>query len=124
MGAAFVFATANISQPKTYWQNYLGEMDDGQMQSFIDYSDDMIFWEDELDLEPSSSEFIQRVAERISEAIEVAYSDSRDIGFWEEGGNKYAITGGPSWGADPTEAMQELLLFDYLQTWAEDQAKV
>ena len=72
MGASFVFATANITQPKEYWQNYLGEMDDGQMQSFIDYSDEMFNWEDALD--PFSA---QDVAERVSEAIEVAYDDFR-----------------------------------------------
>jgi len=120
MGATFVFATANITQPKEYWQNYLGEMDDGQMQSFIDYSDEMFDWENALD--PFSA---QDVAERVSEAIEVAYDDfRRDVGYWQEGDTLYALTGGLSWGDEPTDAMRELMIFNYLQVWAEDQVKV
>jgi len=84
------------------------------MQSFIDYSDEMFDWEDALD--PFSA---QDVAERVSEAIEVAYDDfRRDVGYWQEGDTLYALSGGLSWGDEPTDAMRDLMIFNYLQVWA------
>ena len=58
------------------------------MQSFIDYSDEMFNWEESA------------------------------FGYWQEGDTLYALSGGLSWGDDPTDAMRHLMIFNYLQVWA------
>ena len=121
MGADFVFAVANITKPKDYWLDYLGEMDDGQMESFITESDGFLYWSDNYDdLNLNSPDFFQAVAERVSNAIETAYGDSRELGtFRDNSGELWAITGGMSWGDDPTDAFDAVRIFDIFQYWDE-----
>ena len=119
MGADFIFAVANITEPKEHWQAILGELDDGKMDAYITESDPFEHWTEEYDdLDETSPEFFQAVAERVSDAIETAYSESRELGwFIDNHEEKWAITGGMSWGDEPNEAFRDLCIVNSFQGW-------
>jgi hypothetical protein len=119
MGADFIYAIANITETKEHWHTILGELHDGKMEAYINESETLMYWsEDYDDLDTDSPEFFQAVAERVSDAIEVAYSDSRELGWLiDNSEEKWAITGGMSWGDAPTDIFHDLRIVDSFQTW-------
>ena len=125
MGADFIYAVANITETKEHWQDILGELHDGKMEAYIKESDTLLYWSEDYDhLDTDSPEFFQAVAERVSDAIETAYGDSRELGtFRDNHEEEWAITGGMSWGDDPTDIFYDLRIVDSFQTWYEAEGK-
>ena len=125
MGADFIYAVANITETKEHWQDILGELHDGKMEAYINESETLMYWsEDYDDLETNSPEFFQAVAERVSDAINTAYGDSRELGTFRDNSEEvWAITGGMSWGDAPTDAFHDLCIVDSFQTWYEVEGK-
>ena len=125
MGADFIYAVANITEPKEHWQDILGELHDGKMEAYINESEPLMYWSDNYDeFDMDSPEFFQAVAERVSDAIEEAYGDSRELGwFIDNNKEKWAITGGMSWGDDPTDAFHDLCIVSSFQGWYEAEGK-
>ena len=124
MSAEFVFAVANVTKPKDYWLDYISHMDDGHMASFIDETDDQFDWSDRIDhpvSDPYSHDFYQKVAEAIVEAVNVAYDYyyNRELGWRTYKGETLVITGGMTWGDEPTDAFDAVRIFDALQYWDE-----
>ena len=125
MGADFIYAVANITETKEHWQDILGELHDGKMEAYINESETLMYWsEDYDDLETNSPEFFQAVAERVSDAINTVYGDSRELGTFRDNSEEvWAITGGMSWGDAPTDAFHDLCIVDSFQTWYEAEGK-
>ena len=125
MGADFIYAVANITETKEHWQDILGELHDGKMEAYIKESDTLLYWSEDYDhLDTDSPEFFQAVAERVSDAINTAYGESRELGtFRDNSEEEWAITGGMSWGDDPTDAFYDLRIVDSFQTWYEAEGK-
>jgi hypothetical protein len=112
-------AVAEITKPKEYWLDLLGEMDDGAMAAYTKESETLIYWEedypDELDTDEARAKFYQYVAERVNDAIKVCYSDSREGGWFSDGEKKWYVTGGMSWGDDPTDIFNDVRIVDSFQ---------
>ena len=125
MGADFIYAVANITETKEHWQTILGELHDGKMEAYINESETLMYWSNDYDhLDMDSPEFFQAVAERVSDAIETAYGDSRELGTFRDNSEEvWAITGGMSWGDEPTDTFHELRIVDSFQTWYEAEGK-
>jgi hypothetical protein len=99
MGADFIYEIVEVNQPLKYWQEILGELNDGEAQHFSDDTELYIFEE--------MTE--QEIVERIDEAFQVVYGDSSEIGWWSPDGGitQYRLTGGMSWGDDPTDVYRD-----------------
>ena len=125
MGAEFIYAVANITETKEHWHTILGELHDGKMEAYINETDTLMYWSENYDdLDTDSPEFFQVVAERVSDAIETAYGDSRELGTFRDNHDElWAITGGTSWGDDPTDIFHDLRILDSFQTWYEAEGK-
>ena len=125
MGADFIFAVANITETKEHWQTILGELHDGKMEAYINESETLMYWSEDYDeFDMDSPEFFQAVAERVSDAIGAAYADSSELGwFIDNSEEKWAITGGMSWGDAPTDIFHDLCIVHSFQTWYEAEGK-
>ena len=122
MGADFVFAMAEVTQPKDYWLDYISHMDDSHMESFIATTDELFYWSDRFDdMNPYSPEFYQAVAEAVSRAVEVCYDYeyNRELGWWTRDDRSFIVTGGTTYGDAPTDAMSSVEVFEALQHWDE-----
>lgn len=47
-------------------------------------------------------------------ALEYINSEASDFGFWEDGPDRFVLTGGMSWGDEPTEAFRHIRLLEEL----------
>lgn len=122
MGAEFIYAVANITETKEHWHTILGELHDGKMEAYINETDTLMYWTENYEhmVFDNESEFFQAVAERVSDAIETAYGESRELGTFRDNHEEdWAITGGMSWGDDPTDIFHDLRILDSFQTWYE-----
>lgn len=122
MGASFIFCTANVTKPKEYWLDYISHMDDSHMDSFITITDEEFYWADRFDHPANdlySHAFYQKVAEVIVEAVNVSYDYeyNLEIGWFEHADETLIVTGGMSWGDDPTDALDKVAIFHTLQHW-------
>jgi len=120
MGADFVYAIVEVTKPESYWQNIIGELDDGQVMSFVRDTDDQHGWVEMFDYDPTAeAEFCQKVAERLSEAVNVCYgyTQNREMGWHQDGDRTFAITGGMSWGDSPTECIDDMWMVDNFHYW-------
>lgn len=120
MGADFVFAVANVSQPKTYWFGVLGGLSDDQISAYIESSETGMWWSEMFDQE-TGYEFRTSVLERIGQAVDATYSNTgRQSGtFIDNHEEKWAVTGGMSWGDDPTDSYQDIEIMCSFQEWWE-----
>jgi len=126
MGAEFIYAVANITETKEHWHTILGELHDGKMEAYINETDTLMYWTENYEhmVFDNESEFFQAVAERVSDAIETAYGDSRELGTFRDNYDEvWAVTGGMSWGDDPTDIFHDLRILDSFQTWYEAEGK-
>ena len=118
MGADFIWARAEVTEPVEYWLDWFGELNDDQMIDFIDATDDTFFWRD-CHTDESEAALCQSVAERLSTAISVCYDydSNREMGWYIEDGRMFILTGGMTWGDDPTEAYADIWMFAELRDW-------
>lgn len=136
MGADFLMAVAEITKPAQHWYDLLGEMDDGAIDAYVKESDH-IPWEDDgyedyfgeeykgdLATEAERAEFYQFVADRINDAITTCYGvygESRQGASFSDGEKKWYVTGGMSWGDDPTDIFQEVCIMESFQKFCQPQ---
>lgn len=120
MGADFVYAIVEVTKPESYWQDIIGELNDGEVMAFAHETNDQYDWFDLYDYENiGEPAFCQKVAERISEAVGVSYgyTQNREMGWYQDGIRTFAITGGMSWGDKPTECIDDVWMFDNFCYW-------
>ncbi len=119
MGADFLMAVAEITKPEQYWYDLLGEMDDGAIDAYVEESETLHYWkedyEGELVTDKDRSKFYQYVAERVNDAIKTCYGESREGSWFSDGEKKWYVTGGMSWGDDPTDIFNEVRVMDSFQ---------
>lgn len=122
MGADFLMAVAEITKPAEHWYDLLGEMDDGAMDAYVKESGH-IFWEedydDELATDAERAKFYQFVADQINDAITTCYGESREGAWFSDGEKKWVVTGGMSWGDDPTDIFHEVVIMDSFQRFCQ-----
>jgi hypothetical protein len=112
MGADFVWTKADVTKPKSYWVELVDKMDEDDVSSFIDYFYDCDDWYEGDELSKSEE---ARVL--LWESIEACYNymNRADIG-WEIVDDKtYILTGGLTWGDDPTESFVHVSMLSVLQ---------
>jgi len=130
MGAELILAFVDVSEPKQKWLDILGEWDDGSVDRFVtdcgyDYMIDDITEEIEDDLNmrevddshPSWADHRimakarQKFTERIQDAIDTAYGAAGRISHKVIlDGKPWAITGGLSWGDEPSDDFEHFSL--------------
>ena len=114
MSADFVFAVVEIDRTQDDWQSFVTGMDDDTLRQFITATNDDLYWdeyfEDPVDME-------RQVRERLCEAIGICYGGSNEIGYWRDNGREFVVTGGMSWGDDPTDAMADVYMLGVLRDW-------
>jgi hypothetical protein len=124
MGATFIHAMAEVSKPKEHWLNILGELNDGEIMEYVQATDETHDWESEwayiegFDKDDAPT-FAQTVAERLTEAINVCYDVEHNpqLGWFRIDDWEFVITGGMSWGDNPTDYMADVEMFDSFQLW-------
>ena len=127
MGASFIYAIAEVSKPKEHWLNILGELNDGEIMEYVQATDETHDWEsvwaytEGFDKDDAPT-FAQTVAERLTEAINACYTDSPQLGWWVVDERQFVITGGMSWGDDPTDYLADVEMFATFQEWIGDQS--
>jgi hypothetical protein len=126
MGADFLMAVAEITKPAQHWYDLLGEMDDGAIDAYVKESDH-IGWDDgheaywgeeykgDLATDAERAKFYQFVSDRVNDAITTCYGESRQGSWFSDGEKKWYITGGMSWGDDPTDIFLEVRIMDSFQ---------
>jgi len=114
MSADFVFAVVEIDRTQDDWQSFVTGMDDDTVRQFIAETNDELYWdeyfEDPVDME-------RQVCERLCEAIGICFGGSREVGYWRDNGREFVVTGGMSWGDEPTDAMADVYMLSVLRDW-------
>lgn len=130
MGADLILSFVDVSEPKEKWLDILGEWDDGKVDRFVADSgnDDLIEdilenLVDILDLDGVDNEdprrdddalmaqARQQLVERLVDAINTVYgANSRVSHKVILDGKPWAVTGGLSWGDDPTDDFADFIL--------------
>jgi len=133
MGADLILSFVDVSEPKEKWLNILGEWDDGNVDRFVtdsgnDYIIDDIIENivDNLDLDGVDDDdprrdddtvmvqARQKLVERIVDAINLVYDSRvtyvRDVRKVILDGKPWVVTGGLSWGDDPTDDFADFML--------------
>ena len=125
MGADFIMAVADITKTDQYWRDALAALSDTDIDAFISHSDQTFEWADRLNVEVSDDltspepNLVADVRSAIGDAISTCYSDSRETNWFTDPatGTRWLITGGMSWGDAPTDAFDDVLIFDVFQGW-------
>jgi hypothetical protein len=121
MGADFVYAIVEVTEPENYWQDWLGELNDDEVMAYVRETDDRHDWIDLYDYhdELGKPAFCQKVVERVSEAVKVCYDyqQNREMGWHHDGDRIFIMSGGMSWGDPPTECLDDMWMFDNLRYW-------
>lgn len=112
MGACFVWVKADVTKPKSYWVQLVDEIDEEELCSFIDYFYDCDDWYGGDKLSKSEE---ARVL--LWESIEACYNymNREDIGWEIVDGKTYILTGGLTWGDDPTESFVHVSMLSDFQ---------
>jgi hypothetical protein len=112
MGADMMLAYARVDQDKSFWLDGLAEATDKQLVDYADEYDHCTLFPEDDDEQFSRATLIRQA---IVDAVEMCYSESREIAVCEIGGVRYACTGGLSWGDAPTDAFDYVLMFQWVQ---------
>ena len=127
MGADLILSFVDVSEPKQKWLDILGEWNDAQVDKFMnEIGNDYILYDlrqeaadmwdaREIEYSIEDPEFLAEVrqafVERLNDAINTAYeSTSRYANKVLLDGKPWAVTGGLSWGDDPTDDFADFLL--------------
>jgi hypothetical protein len=120
MSGEFVFGIVDVTKSDRVWFDRLGELDDGEVMSFVRATDDVHNWVGAWSI-PGEDEsvFCQRIVERLVDAVRTCYQydDHREMGWFVDGGRTFAVTGGMSWGDSPTECLDDMWMFGNFQSW-------
>jgi hypothetical protein len=114
MSADFVFAVAEIDRTQDDWQSFVTGMDDDTLRQFITATNYDFYWDEFFE---DSVNIERQVRERLCEAIAVCFGGSREIGYWRDNGREFVVTGGMSWGDEPTDAMTDVFMLSVLRDW-------
>ena len=109
MGADFIWARVDISEGRDVWVERLEHLPDAEVFAALLYHHDWDHYDGD----------IYAARSEIMSAIDVCFDRSRrDVGRGWFGDNyEYLITGGLSWGDEPTEAFASAILFSDFQYW-------
>lgn len=109
MGADFIWGRAEVTEPKSTWLNRILEAD---IAAFAETTEDYYYWSESYE-----DGLVEGVTEELRTAIEECYNyhQNRETGWFIEGDRTYVISGGMSWGDDPTDVLREIYLFDAFQ---------
>jgi hypothetical protein len=127
MGADLILSFVDVSEPKQKWLDILGEWNDAQVDKFINKTGNDYILDDlteevsdrwdarEIEYSIEDPEFLAEVrqafVERLNVAIDAAYgSTSRYANKVVLDGKPWAVTGGLSWGDDPTDDFSDFCL--------------
>jgi len=129
MGADLILSFVDVSEPKQKWLDIIGEWNDAQVDKFVTDCGADYMWDDlteevsdrwdaadiegGYDIEDPKflAEVRQAFVERLNDAIDAAYgSTSRYANKVLLDGKPWAVTGGLSWGDDPTDDFSEFCL--------------
>lgn len=110
MGADFVFAITPVGVPEDVARQRIAVVP----RSDLGYIADVLFGEDSRLM---SDEDFQEIRDYLHEAVDVVYQalegERRDAGWWKDPeGLPYVVTGGMTWGDDPTDAWRPVMAFD------------
>jgi len=118
MGADFIFATCRRLEDRDAAIGLVDQLSDERLDRVVDQlSDERLdrVWGLQTGDAPENDEDRKdedRKAVRLflKEAVDVACSDRRDLGWFQDSDDQYwLITGGMSWGDDPTDAYQYIM---------------
>jgi hypothetical protein len=113
MGADFVFSIVPLDRKYDYWKEAIDSVTKSDFNSLLDLAErvNVEYKFEDLDLDDFK--------EVVDEAFQVVFlGHGSDIGFWSPDGVKsYAITGGMSWGDDPTDAYQYFETCEFFMDW-------
>jgi hypothetical protein len=127
MGADLILSFVDVSEPKQKWLDILGEWNDAQVDKFVADAYQCDIWDplveqaadswdaDGVEYSIDDPEFLAEVrqafVERLNDAIDLAYGDvGRNSVKVLLDGKPWAITGGSSWGDDPSDEFADFLL--------------
>lgn len=112
MGADFCYALVDTSIKKQDLVEYVKTMSDEDVSKFADYHFGMFANDYETD-----EEFVTTTRANIIAFVEEAYGseNSREVGFFTVKGTTFLITGGMTWGDDPTDAYKAFTVTQELQ---------
>ena len=99
MGADFIFALCRLEVDKDTAMTRL---------NLLTPKDIARLWDDDLDQDERDYK------EEAENAIETVFASRRDTGELHIKGSIYAITGGMSWGDDPTDSFADICKVDML----------
>lgn len=120
MGADLILSFVDVTEPKQKWLDILGEWHDAQVEAFLDKYENL--WDEVQELvevvtpdKPfDRSALYQKFVEQIADAINNAYAcESREVSTVRLDDKFYAVTGGLSWGDDPTDEYRSFTLAEY-----------
>jgi len=117
MGADFVWIDADVTESKETWLKRLThDMDAESIQSFIEATEPEIGW---WRFDDEETDMVEFVTEYIKDSINTAYDYmyNREMGWYMRNGYTYVLTGGMSWGDDPTDAFEYIGTFRAFQDW-------
>ena len=110
MGADMVVACVELKETKEEALERLAKLVINEETQDLFINEAYYFEYEEEDYTP---ELAEKMRKRIEEAVEVVYSDRRDItGINIDGNRIFVITGGMSWGDEPTDAMRDFEIFN------------
>jgi hypothetical protein len=120
MGADFIWARADVTETKHTWFDRITQMSHEDTIRFVHDTEDFLMLADMCDDADNDEELVTKVKERLTEAVDIVYGyhSNREMGWFIEGDRTYALTGGMSWGDDPTEVLQDVVLFAELQKYS------
>jgi len=107
MGADMTVAFASLENDAQFWYDGIARLSDDAVLAFASEYDGM-------SVLPESNE-PKDIRQAMVDAVEMSYSDSREISVCTINGERFAITGGLSWGDEPTDAYPYVLLFNWIQ---------
>ena len=117
MGADFVWIDADVTESKETWLKRLThDMDAKSIQSFIEDTEPEMDW---YRFDDGETDMVEVVTEHIKDSINTAYDYmyNREMGWYMRNGYTYVLTGGMSWGDDPTDAFEYIATFRAFQDW-------
>lgn len=113
MGADFTYTTANITRPQAEWVVEVHRLD--SVDDIVRFLEP-VGWDWMFD----HFESIEQLKATLMEDIDLAYGYSRETGRFHHKDETFVITGGMSWGDDPTDAFAAIERFAAIQEYVDN----
>lgn len=116
MSAEFIYAMASLDDTKENWVKYINDMETEEFHEFGDWLEaaGLEYGIDGV-LEDEGSEGLKKIMLNIVESV--YDEDNNELGFPVLDNKRYVLTGGFSYGDDPTESFYGVCLFSELQNY-------